>query len=54
MGAAWCWFVPFPERFRPIELHFGARGFGSYGSQASAALHQRSNWYIRYLDSDTV
>lgn len=48
------WFVPFPERFRPIELHFGARGFGSYGGQASAALHQRSNWYISYLDSDTV
>jgi len=44
-------FFEFPERLRPIELHFGARAFvdGIEGQIAN-----RTNWYISYADSDTV
>lgn len=44
-------FVPFPERFRPIELHFGARGFDA---TAAGIVKDRRNWYLSYLDSDTT
>jgi GNAT superfamily N-acetyltransferase len=42
-------FVPFPERYRPIELHGGVRVFDA----AAAAARDRSSWYLSYLDSDT-
>ena len=45
------WFIPFPEKLRPIELHFGYRA-------NDPAIHQsllnQSSWSISYLDSDTV
>ena len=45
------WFIPFPEKLRPIELHFGYRA-------NNPAIHQsllnQSSWSISYLDSDTV
>lgn len=44
-------FFRLPERFRPIELHFGARGFSL---EASSLISKRENWYISYADSDTV
>ena len=44
-------FVPFPERFRPIELHFGARAFDKSVEQV---VGDRRSWYLSYLDSDTV
>lgn len=42
-------FVPFPERYRPIELHAGVRAFS-----APPTVHERARWYLSYLDSDTV
>jgi len=44
-------FVPFPTRLRPIELHFGARAFDPL---VADVVGRRSNWYLSYLDSDTV
>ncbi|HEX3593848.1 MAG TPA: GNAT family N-acetyltransferase [Polyangiaceae bacterium] len=44
-------FVPFPERLRPIELHFGAR---SFEHPPNVAVADRKSWYLSYLDSDTV
>ena len=44
-------FLPFPERMRPIELHFGVRAFDG---RTSAIVGDRRNWYISYLDSDTI
>ncbi len=44
-------FVPLPERFRPIELHFGARAFDD---RLAPLVGDRSQWYLSYLDSDTV
>ncbi len=43
-------FFPYPERFRPIELHFGAK---TLGDNMDAAVTPDS-WYLSYLDSDTV
>jgi GNAT superfamily N-acetyltransferase len=43
-------FMPFPSRFRPIELHFGARTF----DPALTVPLRRAAWYMSYLDSDTV
>jgi GNAT superfamily N-acetyltransferase len=43
-------FVPFPERLRPIELHFGSKALG----RTSATPPARSDWYLSYCDSDTV
>jgi GNAT superfamily N-acetyltransferase len=45
-----CGFVPFPERFRPVELHVGARSLAA----ATPTVRDRRAWYISYLDSDTV
>jgi hypothetical protein len=44
-------FVPFPERYRPLELHAGVRAFDP--GLASTIL-DRKGWYLSYLDSDTV
>jgi GNAT superfamily N-acetyltransferase len=44
-------FIPFPERFRPIELHVGARAFDQ---TLNATVTNRQQWYMSYLDSDTV
>ncbi|AKV01160.1 hypothetical protein AKJ09_07823 [Labilithrix luteola] len=44
-------FVPLPERLRPIELHFGARAFDP---SVRSVVEERTNWYLSYLDSDTV
>ncbi|HPI54519.1 MAG TPA: GNAT family N-acetyltransferase [Chitinophagaceae bacterium] len=37
------------KKFRPIQLFFGANDFGN-----NIDLHNSKNWYISYLDSDTV
>lgn len=44
-------FLPLPERARPIELHFGYRDFESNGMPR---LQSRTSWYLSYSDSDTV
>lgn len=44
-------FVPFPERLRPVELHFGARRLAL---PDSVAVGNRARWYLSYCDSDTV
>jgi len=43
-------FFPLPERMRPIELHFGVRVFDC----AVPRVYDRDQWYLSYLDSDTV
>jgi hypothetical protein len=44
-------FLPFPARMRPIELHLGVRPFDK---SIEPLVKGRSNWYVSYLDSDTV
>jgi len=44
-------FVPFPERYRPIELHAGVRAFDA---SLASTVTDRARWYMSYLDSDTV
>lgn len=44
-------FWELPERLRPVELHFGAR---SLTPPDGANICNRRNWYLSYLDSDTV
>jgi GNAT superfamily N-acetyltransferase len=44
-------FRPLPPAVWPIELHFGVRALAA---PADAALGNRENWYLSYLDSDTV
>jgi GNAT superfamily N-acetyltransferase len=44
-------FFPLPERLRPIEMHFGGR---TYTPRANAVAGDPKNWYLSYLDSDTV
>lgn len=44
-------FRTLPEPIRPIELHFGVRALDA---PPDAALGNRRNWYLSYLDSDTV
>ena len=44
-------FVPFPVRFRPIDLFFGVRAFDE---RLSTVVCDRANWYVSYLDSDTA
>lgn len=43
-------FVPLPRKFRPINIWFGGRAH-SLLSQSSSI---EQNWYLSYLDSDTV
>jgi hypothetical protein len=45
------WFIPFPEKLRPIELHFGYR---ANETVVHNSLLNQSLWSISYLDSDTV
>jgi hypothetical protein len=44
-------FFKLPEKFRPIELHFGARAFNK---ELASTINNRNNWYLSYSDSDTV
>jgi hypothetical protein len=44
-------FISMPEKFRPIELHFGAR---SFQKKWDNIINKRENWYLSYSDSDTV
>lgn len=44
-------FVPIPECFRPVEIHFGARALRG---ELPTELMDRAKWYISYLNSDTV
>lgn len=44
-------FITMPEKFRPIELHFGVRCFKE---SLSNIVNDRKNWYLSYSDSDTV
>lgn len=44
-------FVDLPQRFWPIELHVGARGFSV---PAWMDLSDPARWYLSYSDSDTV
>jgi hypothetical protein len=44
-------FMPLPQSLRPIELHWGVRRLAA---DAEAVLGNRSQWYLSYLDSDTV
>lgn len=43
-------FLPFPEKIRPIELHFGYRSLASDGDLDLSF----KDWYLSYLDTDTV
>jgi hypothetical protein len=45
------WFIPFPEKLRPIELHFGYR---ANDPVIHKSLLDQGSWSISYLDSDTV
>lgn len=44
-------FFRMPEKIRPIELHFGV---GIFDPSLKEIVSNRENWYISYLDSDTV
>jgi GNAT superfamily N-acetyltransferase len=44
-------FFPLPQRLRPITLHVGVR---SLAAPVESNLGNRRNWYLSYLDSDTV
>lgn len=44
-------FYTLPEKFRPIELHFGVRCFDE---NLNKLIINRKNWYLSYSDSDTV
>jgi hypothetical protein len=44
-------FLPFPERLRPVTLHFGVRPFDE---DLRSVLLDRKSWYLSYCDSDTV
>ncbi len=44
-------FSNLPEKYRPIELHFGARVFQE---KFKSVVNNRENWYLSYSDSDTV
>lgn len=43
-------FVPLPERLRPIQIWFGSKP----KSGLAAPADQQDQWYLSYLDSDTV
>lgn len=43
-------FLPFPQRLRPIRIWFGSRPKTS----AAACANDSRQWYLSYLDSDTV
>ncbi|WP_420024732.1 GNAT family N-acetyltransferase (plasmid) [Cereibacter azotoformans] len=43
-------FLPMPERFRPIRIWFGS----APKTAAASPANQSGQWYLSYLDSDTV
>lgn len=43
-------FIPLPDRLRPIRIWAGTSPVSEVGASASL----KSNWYLSYLDSDTV
>ena len=45
-----CGFLSFPKALRPIEIWFGAKSYSRRGAEAA----DRNNWYLSYLDSDTI
>jgi len=45
-----CGFLPLPQRLRPIRIWFGGQAI----STRAASSVRRENWYLSYLDSDTV
>ncbi len=45
-----CGFLPLPEKLRPINIWFGGKAVSPTG-QSSKYLQ---NWYLSYLDSDTI
>ena len=45
-----CGFLPFPRALRPIEIWFGAKTYSRRGAEAA----DLNNWYLSYLDSDTI
>jgi GNAT superfamily N-acetyltransferase len=44
-------FMPLPERLRPIELQWGVRVLDP---QVGPLLRDRRQWYLSYLDADTI
>lgn len=63
LALAWCFpwspnyrsyrralFFPFAPRIRPITIYAGARALGG----APEIIENPQNWYVSYLDSDTV
>jgi len=46
-----CLFFNLPDRLRPIQLHFG---FRTFSEEIEPVASSRSEWYLSYLDSDTV
>jgi len=44
-------FLFLPDRLRPITIHFGAKPLSD---DLPAAVLEGKNWYLSYLDSDTV
>jgi GNAT superfamily N-acetyltransferase len=43
-------FFPLPEKLRPIRIWFGGRALSNHANPAICL----ENWYLSYLDSDTV
>lgn len=43
-------FFPLPERLRPIQIWFGSHPLSATATAAAEA----KNWYLSYLDSDTI
>ena len=44
-------FLPFPDRLRPVTIHFGARPLRQGPPDA---VRNGQDWYLSYLDADTV
>jgi GNAT superfamily N-acetyltransferase len=44
-------FLPFPDRLRPVRIHFGAK---LLGETLPAEVRDGRRWYVSYFDSDTV
>ena len=44
-------FLPLPERLRPVAINFGARRLAG---AIAPEVEDVSQWYVSYLDSDTV
>lgn len=44
-------FLPFPDRLRPVTIHFGARPLSE---GVADAVRDGDGWYLSYLDADTI